>query len=166
MGTKEEARLTMRVVDLSSQAIGDVGVRALVPVLQMAVVTKLYLVNNAISDAGAQCLAEGLRYARGLQVLHLNNNEILDEGAHKIAMACESLPVIATLNLSHNPFGFVGTKSIATFLSQSTCRLKSLALSGCLNSGLPWKTIHPKVASKLKRFGDDGAICVAAALIN
>lgn len=36
----------------------------------------LYLGNNAMGDKGINALAEGLRFARGLQRLHVNDNEV------------------------------------------------------------------------------------------
>lgn len=39
----------------------------------------LYLGNNAMGDTGITALADGLRFARGLQKLHVNDNEVIHE---------------------------------------------------------------------------------------
>eukprot|EP00903_Cladosiphon_okamuranus_P014760 g13677.t1 len=73
--SKEEARLTMRAIYLSSQGIGAAGASQLAPALKRCVIVALHLGNNAMGDKGITALTDGLKHARGLQKLHLNDNE-------------------------------------------------------------------------------------------
>ncbi|CAM9253696.1 unnamed protein product, partial [Ectocarpus sp. 4 AP-2014] len=167
----EEARVTMRAIYLSSQGIGAAGAQQLAPALKDCVIVALHLGNNALGDKGLCSLADGLRHARGLQKLHLNNNEITDVGCHRLANALGPLKVLSTLDLCHNPFGDKGCLSLAIYLSQPGCPLRSLSLAGCLDvDPAAWKTINVRGKEGMRwdppRPGDDGAVSLAAALIS
>ncbi|CAM9585290.1 unnamed protein product, partial [Laminaria digitata] len=170
-GSKEEARLTMREVCLSSQGIGPAGALALAPALKTCVIVALYLGGNAIGDEGVASMAGGLTHARGLQKLHLNNNEARG-GCHKLTNALGPLKVLSTLNLSHNPFGEKACLSLAILLSQHGCSLQSLSVAGCLDvDPSAWKTLNFReggggMTRELPRPGDEGAVVLAAALMS
>ncbi len=56
---------------------------------------------------------------------------------------------------------------MATLVAQSTCQLKTLKIGGCIS--LPtctrWKTIPDTISQDIRYPGDEGAICLAAALL-
>ncbi len=56
---------------------------------------------------------------------------------------------------------------MATLIAQSTCQLKTLKIGGCIS--LPtctrWKTIPDAISQDIRYPGDEGAICLAAALL-
>lgn len=74
------------------------------------------------------------------------------------------------MDLCHNPFGDKGCLSLANYLCQPGCPLRSLSIAGCLDvDPAAWKTINAGVGmGKGKdppRPGDDGAVSLAAALV-
>jgi len=98
-------------------------------------------------------------------------NQITDDGCHQLMNALNPMKVLYTLDLSHNPFGVEGCRSIANFLCQPGCPLQSLSIAGCLDiHPKAWKTIGVHGAGGkswvLPRPGDDGAVAIAAALLS
>lgn len=103
--------------------------------------------------------------------LNLNPSQITDVGCHRLANALGPLKVLYTLDLCHNPFGDKACLSIATYLSQPSCPLRSLSVAGCLDVDPgAWKTINARGSEGMvwnpPRPGDDGAVSLAAALMS
>ncbi|CAN0597267.1 unnamed protein product, partial [Ectocarpus sp. 12 AP-2014] len=78
---------------------------------------------------------------------------------------------LSTLDLCHNPFGDKGCLSLAIYLSQPGCPLRSLSLAGCLDvDPAAWKTINVRGKEGMRwappRPGDDGAVSLASALMS
>ncbi len=56
---------------------------------------------------------------------------------------------------------------MAILISQSTCQLRTLKIGGCISnpSCTRWKTIPDTISQDIQYPGDEGAICLAAALL-
>ncbi len=56
---------------------------------------------------------------------------------------------------------------MATLIAQSTCQLKTLKIGGCISppARTRWKTIPDVISQDIRYPGDEGAICLAAALL-
>ena len=95
------------------------------------------LENCSIGDQGCKFLVQGLskclnthsKITSQLDV-NLSNNFIHEEGAHHIAQLLKNIAVVNKLNMSSNPFGEDGLKSLCDALSTSTT-LETLEVSGC-----------------------------------
>ena len=95
------------------------------------------LENCSIGDQGCEFLVRGLskclnnhsKITSQLDV-NLSNNFIHEEGAHHIAQLLKNITVVNKLNMSSNPFGEDGLKSLCDALSTSTT-LETLEVSGC-----------------------------------
>lgn len=99
-----------------------------------------------------------------------NSSQITDVGCHRLANSLGPLKVLSTLDLCHNPFGEKACLSLATYLSQPGCPLRSLSVAGCLDvDSAAWKTISVRGREGMgwdpPRPGDDGVVSLAAALV-
>ena len=107
-------KAALKSLFLSSNEIGDEGVKALVKALETnKTLTTLDLRNNKIKDAGAKALAMSLKYNTTLTTLNLDSNEIGTEGAIALAEALETNKTLTTLNLDRNKIGTEGIKALA-----------------------------------------------------
>jgi len=93
-----------------------------------------------------------------------------DFGCQRLVNALGPLKVLSTLDLCHNPFGDKGCLSLANYLCQPGCPLRSLSIAGCLDvDPAAWKTFAVRVGEGKgwdpPRPGDDGAVSLAAALM-
>jgi Ran GTPase-activating protein (RanGAP) involved in mRNA processing and transport len=124
----------LREIDLTNDPISDVGASCLATLLKTSSIVRLYLVNCEIGNVGAKAISQAALYNRSLMELYLNNNDLTDEGVRDIAVALGSSPTLKTLNLSSNRITEEGAKHIASMLVDPGCRLRSLFLSGRLDT--------------------------------
>ena len=124
----------LREVDLTNDSIGDLGASCLATLLKHGSIVRLYLVNCAIGNAGAKALSQASLHNRSLMEMYLNNNLVTDEGVRDICTALGSSPTLKTLNLSSNKITEEGAKYLAMMLVDPGCRLRSLFLSGMMET--------------------------------
>lgn len=124
-------RSVLEVMDLSSNGIGNAGVKSIAQALPA--LKKLYVLNlatNQIGDEGAWSLAQALPALpevcvgsdqwKGLTRLSLGDNAIGDEGARLIAQALPEMKALKLLDLTQNQIGDEGAKSVAQALPAAT----------------------------------------------
>ncbi|GMI39560.1 hypothetical protein TeGR_g9383 [Tetraparma gracilis] len=124
----------LREIDITNDPIGDVGASCLATLLKTSSIVRMYLVNCSIGNVGTKAISQAALHNRSLMELYLNNNDVTDEGVRDIAVALGSSPTLKTLNLSSNRITEEGAKHIASMLVDPGCRLRSLFLSGRLDT--------------------------------
>ena len=150
--------ISLQVLDVSFNAIGDDGAEALAEALHTNnSLQVLNVSNNVISVDGAKVLAGALHVNKTLKTLHLRCNKIGAEGAvslsealvhnqtlQKLDVSCNHIGVngaralgkalhtnnsLQVLNVSHNDIGVAGAKALADALHVNKS-LKTLHLRG------------------------------------
>lgn len=116
--------LTLGILDLCNNSIGDFGAQTIASALETNfTLTKLYLENNQIGSVGGKALGNALRINTTLIELSLQFNSIKDEGVCSIAEALEVNTMLTVLNIQSNAIGPNGARAIAKVLQTN----KSLA---------------------------------------
>ena len=106
--------LNLTNLDLSFNAISAAGATCIAEAIKVnKTLTNLDLSYNGISDAGATCIAEAIKVNKTLTNLYLSCNGISDAGATCIAEAIKVNKTLTNLNLSGNGIGDAGATSIA-----------------------------------------------------
>ena len=90
---------------------------------------ELDLFENALGDAGAIALADGVRHATRLEQLWLGRNGIGAEGGSAIADAIAARPSLRFVSLRDNRIGAAGCAALARALSVTGSGLNTLDLS-------------------------------------
>ena len=83
-------------------------------------ITKLFLFQNAITDAGATALAEMLKENTTLQQLNISGNSIGQGGATALAEMLKENTTLQQLNISGNSIGQGGATALAEMLKENT----------------------------------------------
>ena len=113
---------TLRVLDLSQNALTDIGVVEAVAVLLSRPdlpLEELYLQDNRLGSAAAAALAEALHFNKTLRILHLHQNSIGDaEGGALLVKALAVQPTLVNVNLSNNQLGPRTLRALAEVLPQ------------------------------------------------
>ncbi|KPI86610.1 hypothetical protein ABL78_4339 [Leptomonas seymouri] len=124
---------TLRVLDLSQNALTDVAVVDAVAVLLYRPdfpLEELYLQDNKLGNGAASALAEALRLNKTLRVLNVQQNCIGDaEGGALLVQALSVHPTLADVNLSNNRLGKNALKALADVLPRLS-RLNVLHVAG------------------------------------
>jgi Ran GTPase-activating protein (RanGAP) involved in mRNA processing and transport len=145
-------------LDVSDNALGIIGARALVSSAHLAALRELDLGGNDIGDDGATAIANA-KTLTALQTLNVSGNSIRDAGTR--ALVGGGAPKLSSLDLSMNGIGAGG----AAALGRAELPLTSLYLLGCEigPSGLKELTSSKHLSSLRvlalsgNDIGDDGA---------
>ena len=120
-GLKQNIIISLQILNLDFNSIGDEGAKALATVLEKnRSLEELKLYKNNIGDEGAKALASALEKNRSLKRLELDSNNIDNEGTKALATALEKNTTLETLSLEFNDFGYEGDKALATALKKNT----------------------------------------------
>eukprot|EP00936_MAST-01D_sp_MAST-1D-sp1_P002934 g2934.t1 len=131
---EEQHICPIEVLDVSSNAIGDIGVRSfftlgLVPNCTLGV---LHLSRNNLTERCADALAVPLKCGNtGLTELHLDRNQLGNEACCAIASALRVNKRLTVLNICHNVVSDEGITELAAALHENTA-LRELHLSSNL----------------------------------
>eukprot|EP00961_Rhodomonas_salina_P139651 1879405-Rhodomonas_salina.1 len=107
----------LEFLDLSSNAIGPNGMKALAPALgKLQKLSHLALPRNRIGDAGAESLAEGVKGCTTVTILNLDHNSIGDQGAGHLAGLLAASATLETLSLANNLISDAGGEQLAAAL--------------------------------------------------
>ncbi|KJE90667.1 hypothetical protein CAOG_01938 [Capsaspora owczarzaki ATCC 30864] len=108
--------------------MGDAGAQAVANALKYnPLLEELFLQFHKIGDDGARAIAETLKVNTTLTMLHLGENLIGDAGARAIAEALKVNKSLIILHLPENQIGDAGVRALAEALKVNTT-LKRLAL--------------------------------------
>jgi len=88
-----------------------------IQVMRPATLRQIYLTKNAVGDAGAISIAQGINLLERMDTLHLSDNMIGDAGVVALAKATPKLG-LTTIVLTRNPFGDAGAEAFAAGLSK------------------------------------------------
>jgi uncharacterized protein (TIGR02996 family) len=97
-------------LDVSSQELGDDGIRKLADAPMLIHVHGLNLGSNFISDDGLAALADSPRLA-SLRELYLNDNPITDEGIRQLVLS-EMIDRLDLLDIRHTDVGGEGIENL------------------------------------------------------
>jgi hypothetical protein len=124
---------TLRVLDLSQNALTDVAVVEAVAVLLSRPdlpLEELYLQDNCLGSSAAAALAAALQLNKTLRVLHLQQNRISDaDGGALLVRALVMQPTLIDVDLSYNELGSSTLSALADVLPQLS-RLSVLRVAG------------------------------------
>ncbi|KPA76215.1 hypothetical protein ABB37_07963 [Leptomonas pyrrhocoris] len=124
---------TLRVLDLSQNALTDVAVAGAVAVLLSRPdfpLEELYLQDNRLGNGAASALAEALQLNKTLRILSLQQNCIGDaEGGALLVQALSVQPTLVDVNLSNNRLGKSTLSALASVLPRLS-RLSVLRVAG------------------------------------
>eukprot|EP00236_Picocystis_salinarum_P004363 CAMPEP_0183826332 /NCGR_PEP_ID=MMETSP0807_2-20130328/1641_1 /TAXON_ID=88271 /ORGANISM="Picocystis salinarum, Strain CCMP1897" /LENGTH=532 /DNA_ID=CAMNT_0026071437 /DNA_START=61 /DNA_END=1659 /DNA_ORIENTATION=- len=118
---------SVKVLNLSDQALGETGIRACATALQNPNIEELYLENIGCSHDACIALRELLAAPEKLKKLQLHNNMTGDEGATELAAIIRRAPNLEHLRITSSRVGEEGGQEIAQALMGS-CKLKALDL--------------------------------------
>ena len=125
--TARQEPLRLQQLNLSGNALEDIGIQGLSLADCLREVVTLDLSNNRISDDGARGLAEAA-WLEGVASLNLGRNRIGPAGIRALAQS-PHLARVQALILDDNPIGARGAKSLA---ESPNCRgLLFLSVNGC-----------------------------------
>lgn len=135
---------TLRVLDLSSNAVDDAAVEGLSLLLCRPdfALEELLLGDNAIRGAGTRALVTALRVNKTLRVLQLNQNRIPDDAGAELVRALPHQPTLTELHLGGNRLGTETVHALRDTLPQLQTLL-SLDLSGNGYMGAPEGRVEP-----------------------
>jgi Leucine Rich repeat len=166
--------MTLKVLDLRGNSIGDEGVVALARSLKKkSALTELHLNENDISSTGAASLASVFKHGSPLKELHLSFNDIDDGGASALSDALRENTSLRVLKLNGNRIGYRGASAMSRLL-QGVTGLTELDLNGNTvgDTGCIEVAKALKANMTLKRLdlgcnaiGDKGACALSDALV-
>jgi hypothetical protein len=121
-------------LDMSSNAIGLQGAKALARELEMTACTlvELNLEHNRLGDESTIILCEALIVNSSLRRLNLSRNSIADRGAASLGTLLECHDTLVELNVSWN--GISG--KVSTSILPSSVAFVSSSYTRCSRSGL------------------------------
>jgi Ran GTPase-activating protein (RanGAP) involved in mRNA processing and transport len=126
MITKECTRLS-----LGGNKLSAIGAASLAVALSTnTTLVRLYLSNNRLSDKGVKLLAKALATSNHtLKLLNLQENAISDTGAEHVAEMLKTNTTLVGLWLDKNDIGNVGVRILADALTHHNTTLEYLGLS-------------------------------------
>ncbi|KAL0242597.1 hypothetical protein GEMRC1_005160 [Eukaryota sp. GEM-RC1] len=163
---------TITSLELSSNYIGDEGVRALAEVLKVnASVTSVNLHYNFIKVEGARALAEVLKLNSSVTSVNLRTNSVGDVGARALADALNVNTSVTSVNLRANSIGDEGARALAEALKVNASitsidlRYNFIGDEGAraLAEALKVNTSVTSVNLRANSIGDEGARALAEA---
>ncbi|KAK9055777.1 hypothetical protein SSX86_026862 [Deinandra increscens subsp. villosa] len=116
----------LRYLNLSSNALGEKGVRAFTELLKsQSNLEELYLLNVGMSEEAAKAVVELIPSTKKLKILHFHNNMTGDEGAIAISELLKISPILEDFRCSSTRVDLEG--GIALSEALATCNgLKKL----------------------------------------
>lgn len=103
----------LNIIDLSSNELGDEGLKYLALGIEKCSLQEIILCWNKISNKGIKALMTQIDKLKQLKVLDLYGNNISDEGMETISFNSHYLLKLTTLNLGKNNIGNQGMSDLA-----------------------------------------------------
>lgn len=168
-------RTCVQELDLANHSISLTGALALAKAIETyAWLRQLNLSSNPIGDEGVRVLANSLQSGRCvLESLSLAHASLSDSGAIDVAMALPQLGSLTSLVLSHNTIRDSGASALAdTLCNHDTLDSLDLSYNYVSDSGaarladsLPYTTTLECLVLGANRIGDTGAGALARKLM-
>eukprot|EP00930_Biecheleria_cincta_P047534 TRINITY_DN3296_c0_g1_i1.p1 TRINITY_DN3296_c0_g1~~TRINITY_DN3296_c0_g1_i1.p1 ORF type:complete len:1665 (-),score=322.84 TRINITY_DN3296_c0_g1_i1:163-5157(-) len=144
--TLQDARCSLKLLDLSMNCIQEGGAKALAEALKgNQTLQQLDLRHNRLGAAGGQAIAAGLAVNRFLLSINLEGNDMGPDFGVAMAAALTAGSMLQRAQLGFNKLGAQGAQSLASGLL-GNCHLQSVALGA-------------------NEIGDTGAMALAAVLM-
>nr|KAF6267981.1 ribonuclease/angiogenin inhibitor 1 [Pipistrellus kuhlii] len=154
MVSRAHSPLTMSLLDLHYQQLGDARWAELLPLMRQAPVvrlvdcgvtggrckdvsaalrdnaalTELSLSSNELGDTGTHLVLQGLQPACKVQKLSLQNCNLTEAGCGPLSGVLRSLPALRELDLSYNQLQDAGLRLLCEGLMDPQCHIEKLQL--------------------------------------
>jgi hypothetical protein len=111
---------TITRLDLSHNAIGDSGARAVAKLINNSVLQEVDLRDNKIAAIGAKQLGKALKQNTTLRSLNVRLNRFKDEGGRDFFRGISGNKVIRELNVSCNSLGTNSAEALCHYVDRNT----------------------------------------------